>query len=199
MCAVELRRNECIWSDEARPAHLDFTASSDGKRQGVRGRFSSAREHDFASARWPSDAHGKQWGADGLHDGAEGFNDCCAAVASASSHSRLTNSWLEAINPCAPSQKLVDLSCATFKDDISRIQLFAAPPSVAEVVFKMNRADSFLQESLSEGDWTLNASKTANVIAMRVEGASATTRDWQRRREGFEVWLARRRACSVRT
>ena len=31
VCAVELRRNECIWSDEARPAHLDFTASSDGK------------------------------------------------------------------------------------------------------------------------------------------------------------------------
>ena len=45
-----------------------------------------------------------------------------------------TNFWLEAINPCAPSQKLVDLSCTTSMDDISRIQLFAGPPSVAEVV-----------------------------------------------------------------
>ena len=36
----------------------------------------------------------------------------------------------------------MDLSSATFMDDISRIQIFAAPPSVAEVVFKMNRAHS---------------------------------------------------------
>ena len=34
----------------------------------------------------------------------------------------------------------MDLGCATFMDDISRIQIFAAPPSVAEVV--MNRAHS---------------------------------------------------------
>ena len=40
----------------------------------------------------------------------------------------------------------------------------------------MSRADSFLEESLGAGDWTLNASKTATVIAIRGEGASATTR-----------------------
>ena len=51
-----------------------------------------------------------------------------------------TNSWVEAINPCAPSQKLVDSNCTTFMDDVCRIQLCAAPPSVAKVVFKMNRA-----------------------------------------------------------
>ena len=61
-------------------------------------------------------------------------------------------------------------------DDISRIQIFAGPPRVAEVVFKMNRAHSMLEESLGEGDRTLNASKTANVIMMRREGANATTR-----------------------
>ena len=63
-----------------------------------------------------------------------------------------TNSWLEAISPCAPSRKLVDLNCVTFMDDIRRIQLFAAPPSVAEVVNKKNRAHSFLEGSLGEGD-----------------------------------------------
>ena len=31
----------------------------------------------------------------------------------------------------------------------------------------MNRAHSLLEESLGEGDWTLNVSKTANVIIMR--------------------------------
>ena len=97
-----------------------------------------------------------------------------------------TNSWLEAINPRAPSQKLVDLSCATFMDHISRIQLFAAPPSVAEVVFKMNRTHSFLEESPSGGDWTLNASKTANVIAMRREGASATSRGLEDKKRGLQ-------------
>ena len=75
-----------------------------------------------------------------------------------------------------PSRRVVDLTSATFMDDISRIQIFAAPPSVAEVVLKMNRAHSMLEESLGEGDWTLNASKTANVIMMREEGVSATTK-----------------------
>ena len=37
-----------------------------------------------------------------------------------------TNSWLNAINPCAPSRRRVDMSCAPFMDDISRIQIFAA-------------------------------------------------------------------------
>ena len=80
-----------------------------------------------------------------------------------------TNSWLDLINPCAPSRRRVDMSCAPFMDDISRTQIFAAQPSVADVVFKMNRAHTFLEESLSEGDWTPNASKTANVIARRGE------------------------------
>ena len=70
-------------------------------------------------------------------------------------------------------------------DDISRIQIFAAPPPVAEVVFKMNRAHSLLEESLGEGDWTLNASKTANVIMMREEGANATTRVLIDKRRGL--------------
>ena len=78
-----------------------------------------------------------------------------------------TNAWLDAVSPCDPSRRVVDLSSATFMDDISTIQIFAAPPSVADVVFKMNRALSLLEESLGEGDWTLNASKTANVIMMR--------------------------------
>ena len=60
------------------------------------------------------------------------------------------------VNPCDPSRRVVDLSSATFMDDISRIQIFAAPPSLAEVVFTMNRAHSMLEESLGEGDWTLN-------------------------------------------
>ena len=68
-----------------------------------------------------------------------------------------TNSWLDAINPCAPMRRTVGLSCATFMDDISRVQIFAAPPSVAEVVFKMNRANSFLEESLS---WNQDIART---------------------------------------
>ena len=85
----------------------------------------------------------------------------------------------------------VDLSSATFMDDISRIQIFAAPPSVAEVVFKMNRAHPTLEEFPGEGDWTLNASKTANVIMMRREGANATTRGLTSD-GGCEAWPARR-------
>ena len=77
-----------------------------------------------------------------------------------------TTAWLDAVNPCDPSRRVVDLSSATF-----RIQIFAAPPSVVEVVFKMDRAYSLLEESLGEGDWTLNASKTANVIMMRGRGS----------------------------
>ena len=80
----------------------------------------------------------------------------------------------------------MDLSSATFTDDTSRIQIVAAPPSVAEVVFKMNKAQSMLEESLG-GDWTLNASKTANVIMMRDEGANATTRGADRQAK----WAAR--------
>ena len=75
--------------------------------------------------------------------------------------------------------------CVTFVDDISRIQIFAAPPSVAELVFKMNRAHSLLEESPGEDDWTLNASKTANVIMMRGEGANATTRGLIDKRRGL--------------
>ena len=70
-----------------------------------------------------------------------------------------TNDWLDAVNTCDPSRRVVDLSSATLIDDISRIQIFAAPPSVAEVVFKMNEAHSLLEESREEGDWTLTASK----------------------------------------
>ena len=84
------------------------------------------------------------------------FNDCSFPKVD---HWRLhlrtvacTNSWLDAINPCAFRQRTVGLSCATFMDDISRIQIFAAPPTVGEVVFKTSRAHSFLEESLSEGD-----------------------------------------------
>ena len=80
---------------------------------------------------------------------------------------------------------LVDLSCATIIDDISRIQIFSAPPSVAEVVLKMNRAHSLLEESFKKSDWTLNASKTANVIAMRGEGANATTTGLTDKRRGL--------------
>ena len=42
----------------------------------------------------------------------------------------------------------MDLSSATFMDDISRIQIFA------EVVLKMNRAHSLLEESPAEGNWS---------------------------------------------
>ena len=87
-----------------------------------------------------------------------------------------TNAWLDAVNPCDPSRRVVDLSSATFMDDISRIQIFAAPPSIAEVVFKINRAHSMLEESQGEGDWTLNASKTANVMMMREGGRERTPR-----------------------
>ena len=51
------------------------------------------------------------------------FNDCCnPRVQQWLQRLRtddFTNSWLEAISPCTPSQKLVDLSCATFMDDVS--------------------------------------------------------------------------------
>ena len=72
-CCRNSTERTAFEATEARPSQLDFTASSDGekKRQDVRCRFSSAREHDFASERWPSHAHGKQWGANGLHAGAE--------------------------------------------------------------------------------------------------------------------------------
>ena len=45
-----------------------------------------------------------------------------------------TNAWLDAVNPFAFSRKVVDLSSATVVDDISKIQNFAAPPSVASRV-----------------------------------------------------------------
>ena len=187
----------------ARPTPHDFSTSSDVKRQDVQRRLSSAREHDFSSARWPSHAHGKQWGADGLHAGAKGLQRLLqskgATVAAASSHSRLYQLLAGCGQSMRPPQKLGDLSCATFMDDTSSIQLFAAPPSVAEVVFKMNRAHSFREESLSDGDWTLNAGKTANVIAMRGKERVRPPGDWQTRRDGFEVWSARSSACSVRT
>ena len=103
-----------------------------------------------------------------------------------------TDAWLDAVNPCDPSRRVVDLSSATFMDDISRIQIFAAPPSVAEVVFKMNRAHSLLEESPGEGDWTLNASKTANDIMMREEGANVTTKGLTDKRRGLRgvAWKA---------
>ena len=70
------------------------------------------------------------------------FNDCCnPKVDQWRQNLRTvdcTTAWLDAVNPCDPSRRVVDLSSATFMDDISRIQIFAAPPSVAEVVFKMN-------------------------------------------------------------
>ena len=102
-----------------------------------------------------------------------------------------TTAWLDAVNPCDPWRRVVDLSGATFMDDISRIQNFAAPPSVAEIMFKMNRAHSLVEESPGEGDWTLNASKTANVIMMRGEERTRRPGGWLTREEGCEVWLAR--------
>ena len=99
------------------------------------------------------------------------FNDCYnPKVDQRRQHLRTvdcTFAWLDAVNPCGTSRRVVDLSCATFMDDISRIQFFAAPTSIADVVFKMNRAHSLLEESLGKGDWTLNASKTANAISMQ--------------------------------
>ena len=49
----------------------------------------------------------------------------------------------------------------------------------------MNRAHSMLEESPGEGDRTLNASMTANVIVMRGEGANATTRGLIDKRRGL--------------
>ena len=122
-----------------------------------------------------------------------GFNDCCKPKVDQWGQNLrtvdCTDAWLDAVNPCDSSRRVVDLSSATFMDGISRIQIFAAPPSVAEVVFKVNRAHSLLEGSPAEGDWTLNASKTANVIMMRVEGANATTRGLIDKRR--EVWPAR--------
>ena len=43
----------------------------------------------------------------------------------------------------------------------------------------------FAQPEDSEGDWTLNVSKTATVIAMRDEGASATTRGLADKQRGL--------------
>ena len=117
------------------------------------------------------------------------FNDCCNPKVDQWRRNLrtvdCTNARLDAVNPSAPSRRVMDLSCATFMDDISRIQIFAAPPSVAKVVFKMSRAHSLLEESLGEGDWTLNASKTANVITIREEGANATTRGLIDKRRGL--------------
>ena len=91
------------------------------KKQDVRRRLSSAREHDFASVRWPSHAHGKQWRADGLHAGVEErqrlLQSKGAAVASASSIPP-TLGWKR---PVRVRFRRNLWRCAIFMGDISRI------------------------------------------------------------------------------
>ena len=61
--AFELRWYECVWSNEERIAHLDRAEGSEGERQNVCSRLSTALEHDTASERRPCHANDKQRGA----------------------------------------------------------------------------------------------------------------------------------------
>ena len=104
--------------------------------------FCSTREHDIASVRRLSHA----WEATATIPGcSSGFSDFAQSEAPTLGLKRATVRALE--ETCG------HVSCANFMDDISRIQKFAAPPSVAEVVFKMNSARSVWEESPSKGDW----------------------------------------------